>query len=679
MSNENNQSKPTPPVAAAAAERGHRRLWDLTRGERLRYGAAVASMTLGVMLTLIVPVVWLGAIDAIAGQLGAPGGDGPAATSPQSQDAQGPDRQGGDAQGGDAQGRDAQGRDAQGRDARGQGVQGLSGNRSQPVEAWFADLAAERGLRNTLLIAAGLGVLLTVLAGACHYLRGRWSAQSAERIVRRLRERLYGHLSELPCRELERLDTGDLVQRCTSDVETVKTFLSVQVVEIGRAALLLLCVLPLLVWLHPLMAAVSLALFPFIIALAVVFFRRIKTAFQAADEAEARMTSVLQENLTGIRVVRAFARQEFEQDKFAAANAEHRDLTARLIRLLGDYWAVSDGLCFMQLGAVFLTGGWLMSRGALSLGEFVAFQVLVTMVIWPVRQLGRLLTDSGKAVVSLGRLEEVLRIPEEDDGTQGQVAPPSVPLHGELELAGLGFAFEAQDEPVLDDVSLRVEPGQTLALLGPPGSGKSVLIQLLLRLYDGYAGSIRLDGRELSTLPRKDVRAQIGAVLAEPFLYSRTIADNVRVGWADAPEDALHQATSSAAIHEAVVGFRDGYETLVGERGVTLSGGQRQRLALARALLKDPAILVLDDALSAVDTHTEAHILEALRARRGRRTTIIISHRLSSVVHADQIVVLERGRVVQAGTHAELTAREGPYERLWRIQGALEATIGETA
>jgi ATP-binding cassette subfamily B protein len=520
------------------------------------------------------------------------------------------------------------------------------------------------------LLAAGCAIaLLTVIAAVCLYARGRWAALASEAIVRGLRGRLFEHLERLPCAYHDRADTGDLVQRCTSDVETVRVFLTAQVVEIGRTVLLVVTVLPILVWLDPWMTAVSLALFPPILIFAVLFFRRVQSLFLDVDRAEGEMTTVLQENLSGIRVVRAFARQEHECGKFGAKNALFRDRSERLIRFLGVYWGFSDFLCFAQSGVALLFGAWWVAEGRVTVGTLFAFLSYLGIIIWPVRHLGRVLTDTGKAIVALGRIREILEVPEESAVETGP--RPAAALRGTIEVQGLTFAH-AGGEPVLRRLDFRVEAGQTLALLGPPGSGKSTFVHLLLRLYDYEQGSIRLDGRELSTMDRSFVRSAVGVVLQEPFLYSKSIAANVKVGRADATHEQIVESATAACIHEAVAGFPGGYETLIGERGVTLSGGQRQRLAIARALLKDPAVLVLDDALSAVDTETEARILEALRRRQGRRTTILIAHRLSSVLHADRILVLDHGRIVQSGTHAELAEAAGPYRRLWQIQSDVE-------
>ncbi len=539
-----------------------------------------------------------------------------------------------------------------------------------PAPAWLMGPAAVTGL-HPLWVAAAVIVLLTALGGFFQYLRGRWSAVASEAIARRLRNRLYAHLEELPCTWHDGAETGDLVQRCSSDVETIRVFLSGQVVELGRIVLMTIVVLPMMIAMNGRMTLISVATFPFLILSAVWFFRRVKDLFKKTDEAEGKLTSVIQENLTGIRVVRAFARQKFEQQKFGERNAEFRDHSYRLVQLLGNYYALSDLVCMNQIGLVLILGCRYLVQKELSVGELFAFLTYVSMIIWPIRHLGRVLTDAGKAMVALGRIREVLNEEPESDL---DLAAGSETLPGEIEVRDLTFAYDG-GPPALSGVSFTVRPGETLALLGPPGSGKSTLVALLLRLYDYQEGSIRLDGVELRDLGRRFIRSRIGVVLQEPFLYSRTVGANVRVGRGTAEDEEVHAAARSAAIHESIEEFDDGYSTLVGERGVTLSGGQRQRLAIARALLKEPDILVLDDALSAVDTGTETEILGALRSREGRRTTILIAHRISSIHRADQILVLENGKIVQGGSHRELVAEEGPYQRLWRIQGTLEAEI----
>ena len=593
------------------------------RGYRLRYGLALASLVAATTLNYGVPLVGSATIDyAVAGK--ALGPDTPALI------------------------------------VRLLGL--LGGAANLRAHLWLAPLAM---------------VLLSALSGFFSYLKGRHASLASDGIARQLKDELYDHLNHLPARYHDRADTGDLVQRCTSDVETARQFLAAQVMEIGNALILAATALPLLLSLSVPMTLVSFSLIGPIILYGYIYFRQVKHYFKAVEEADGALTAVIQENLTGIRVVRAFARQEHERAKFAGPNALYRDRSIRLLRLMSWYWSISDFVAFSQIGLTLIVGAHWIVTGRLSVGMLFAFLSYLGIMLWPLRMMGRILTDLGKTSVALTRIREILTVAREP-APDGPARPQPGPLTGRIAVRDLHFHHAAAGLPAtgrgaLNGVSFDLHPGETLAILGPSGSGKSTLMHLLLRLYDYTEGSIQFDGRELSSLPRPWLRAQIGVVMQEPFLFSKTLRDNLRLGRGDAPDQEIEAAARAASIHETILSFEHGYNTLVGERGITLSGGQRQRVAIARAVLKRPPLLILDDAMSAIDAETEALILQALRERRGRATTLVIAHRLSTLAHADRVIVLDHGRIIQTGTHAELAAQDGLYRRLWQIQTNVEA------
>ena len=521
-----------------------------------------------------------------------------------------------------------------------------------------------------LWMAAGVGLFITAFGGLFLYARGRLAALASESIAKGIRERLYEKLQDVKLSFYDGEDTGDLVQRCSSDLETLRVFLASDIIEIGRAIMLIICVLPVLFIIHVPLALWSISLMPLLVIGAYIFFSRVKDVFLLTDESEGAMTATLQENLTGIRVVRAFARQDHEINKFGVRNATFRDNNRRLIKLMGIYWPVSDMIAMSQIGIVLFAGAHYVMQGSLTIGDLFIFLTCEGMVIWPVRQLGRVLTDSGKAVISLGRIDHICRAEAEEEG----FTPASGRALGGIRAENLSFAFD-DGKQILDGFSIDIEPGETLGIVGPPGSGKTSLIRCLLKLYPYQSGKLEIDGHEVATLNRLWLRRQIGVVLQDPFLYSRTLRENLSVGRAKASQAEIEQACREAAIYDSIMEFPEGFDERVGERGVTLSGGQRQRLALARALLKDSPVLVLDDSLSAIDTNTEQLILKALQKRKGRQTTLVIAHRLSSLAYVDRIAVIDQGRLVQLGSHEELSVVSGLYRRLCQIQGALDDQI----
>ncbi len=512
--------------------------------------------------------------------------------------------------------------------------------------------------RAALLI--GLGA---ITAGGFVHLRQRFAATAAQNIGRRLRSRIYDHVQRLPCREHERLESGDLLQRCSSDVDTVTLFLGEQIVMIGRAVAMLLVPLPLMFLIDWRMSLVSLVLVGPIAVFSYLFFNRMRSRFLDKEQAEARLTATVNENLNGIRVVRSFARQAFEVDRFEVCNREHRDRDNLLYRLMARFWSLSDALCFCQQGLVLGFGLWWMIQGSLEVGSLYFFISVVSMFLWPVRMLGRILAEFGKALVAAGRIEEILERPVESQ--------PEAPARVERLTGSVRFedvSISHGELPVLDGIRFSIAAGETVAIVGAAGSGKTTIVDLLLRLHDPDAGRIWFDDVPIANLDRGFVRSRIAAGMQQPFLYSKSIGENIAITQPELGGDPVEAAAMDACIHDSIHAFDQGYETRVGERGLTLSGGQRQRVAIARALVQNPDILVLDDALSAVDTRTERQILSAIRRRHGEQTTLIIAHRLSTIRQADRILVLERGRVAQQGTHEELIGQPGLYRRIWALQ-----------
>ena len=522
-------------------------------------------------------------------------------------------------------------------------------------------------LAKNLWICGLLLILLSALNGIFTFLKGKWTAMAAETTARNIRNNLYDHLQHVYYDYHVKAETGDLIQRCTSDVDTIRAFLAVQFVEIGRSLFMLTLALSIMLYLDIRMTLISMIVVPVIFVFAFVFFMRVKKAFQASDESEGRLSTVLQENLTGVRVVRAFARQEYEIDKFDVKNVEYRDLTYNLIKLLAGYWASSDLLCMLQIGTVLVFGSYWASVGRISLGTLVVFTTYEGMLLWPVRQMGRILTDLGKSTVSLKRIEEILEQPIEEPA-ENEAKPR---INGEIEFKNVTFGYD-EAKPVLKNVSFKVKAGQTVAILGPTGSGKTSLVHLLPRLYDFQEGSITIDGVDIRKIEKKWLRKNIGIVLQEPFLYSKSIIENIGLAKDNALEEEVYQAAQTAYVHNVIQEFDKGYETLVGERGVTLSGGQKQRVAIARTLILNSPVLVFDDSLSAVDTETDTAIRKSLKHRSKTATTFIISHRITTLSEADFIVVLDEGQVAQIGTHEELISKPGLYQRIWSLQNALE-------
>jgi len=516
-------------------------------------------------------------------------------------------------------------------------------------------------------------VTLAALEGGFTFLGSRTAARTAEGVTKRLRDYLFDHIQRLSFTYHDKMQTGELLARSTSDVEALRNFFADQAPGVGRIVSLFGINLAALIDLNWLLALLSIVVVPLIFLMAIYFFRRVSTAYEAYQDQEAVLSTTLQENLTGVRVVRAFARQDFERDKFECQNWEKFQRGRKMLRMHSLYWPISDTLCGFQMLACVLIGALRTMDSTISVGTYVAYVNMVLWTIWPMRNLGRLIVQMSSGLVSYSRVAEVMR--EEREPVDSGVYVPTSAVRGEIVFEHVGFAYNT-NQAVLQDINLRCMPGQVIALLGSTGSGKTTLVNLLPRFYEYTEGLLALDGVDLKSYPRHFLRQQIGIVEQEPFLFSRTIAENIAYGvHRQVSQTEIETAARAAAIHDDILTFPKGYETLVGEKGVMLSGGQKQRVAIARTLLKDPRILILDDSTSSVDTETEAAIREALELLMRGRSTFIIAHRIQSVMNADLILVMDKGRVVQRGTHAELMEQAGIYQSIYDLQARIEVEL----
>lgn len=533
------------------------------------------------------------------------------------------------------------------------------------------DLGGRDFLRQNLWIPALALILMNIVNGVFTFIKGRSSAIASENIARKLRNELYRHLQHLPFAYHVKAQAGELIQRCTSDVDTIRRFLAVQVMEVVNTVLMVVIAMSILLPRSVPITLYSLILVPPLFCFATWFFKMVHKSFEVADEADGVLNAVLQENLSGVRVVRAFGQQEREVEKFDRVNNDLRKKNLRLNELLAIYWGGGDAISMTQtlltlvVCIIYACNGWI------TVGTLIVFTSTLGMLLFPIRQLGRTLSDAGKAMVSMKRVQAILH--EEAEPDEPNALKPD--LHGDIVFDHVSFAYPDDNVPVLRDVSFTIPAGKTAAVLGGTGSGKSTMMYLLQRLYTPTSGKITIGGVDIQQIDRKYLRAHVGLILQEPFLYSKSIRENVGITAPEQEAERIEHAADIASASGFIAKADKGWETVVGERGVTLSGGQKQRIAIARTLLKDNNILIFDDSLSAVDTETDAQIRAALRHEQKDVTTLIISHRVTTLSQADLILVLENGQITQQGTHVELCSQPGLYQRINSIQNALEEEL----
>ena len=528
-------------------------------------------------------------------------------------------------------------------------------------------------LRNNLWLAAIVLVLVNVVVGLCIFFRGKLNSEISQQMSQDIRNDLYNNIQLWPYSTLSRSKAGDLIQRCTSDVEVVRQFFSGQLAEVVYAVSITVFANVVLFSINGSLAIYSLVTLPVLFIVSLLFFKSIQKFFTRFDETEDELTTVMQENLSNLRVVRAFNREKYEMDKFSIKNKELSKIDFELINHLGFQWGVGGSLSMAQVLLTTLIGIFFVINNQITIGQFSVFISYQSMIVYPVRSLARLLSNMGKMKVSIERLLEILNEKTEDIES-GKV----LDIKGDIKFSHVGFQYDDGTFPVLKDISFSVKPNETLAILGPTGSGKSTLVHLLTGLLDYTEGSITIDSVELKEIQKKCLRKNVGIVLQEPFLFSKTIYDNIKISRKDADKSKVYAAAKIASVHDVISEFSGGYDTLVGEKGVTLSGGQKQRIAIARTIINDCPILIFDDSLSAVDTQTDNEIRKAIKSLRKKCTTIIIAHRISSAQDADHIIVLENGRITQNGNHQQLVNQPGLYKRIYEIQTAMkEGDINE--
>lgn len=558
----------------------------------------------------------------------------------------------------------------------GVGISALARTGTYLLLGYFVDDVLVNDNSQFSIIQVALAFIgLSLIMGGFAFVSGALAGRTSEGIAKRVRDYVYDHIQHLTFTYHDQTNTGELVQRSTSDIDAIRRFYADQAIGIGRISLLFLVNFGALLWLDWRLALISVIVVPFTITLSVVFFGRVSKAYEKYQEQDAILSSRLQENLTGVRVVKAFARQGYEIDKFEIENWEKYLRGKRLLLMHSSYWPVSDILTGIQMLAGLAIGALMAINGAITVGQYLTYAGLLIWILWPIRNLGRLIVQMSSGLVSFDRVMKVVNEQREPLDTGDYL--PGGAVDGFIDFVDIGFAYsDAPETPVLEEINFSVKPGQVIALLGSTGSGKTTLANLLPRFYEYTEGKIQLDGVELKRYPRKFLRSQIGIVEQEPFLFSRTIRENITYGIdLEVPQEEVEEAAKAAAIHDSIMAFPDQYDTLVGEKGVTLSGGQKQRVAIARTIMKNPRILILDDATSSVDLETEADIRSALENLMENRTTFIIAHRIQSVMRADLIVVLDKGRIIQKGTHDQLLAQEGIYRKIFNIQTQIEAEL----
>ena len=553
-------------------------------------------------------------------------------------------------------------------------IDGQEGNFPQFILNFVERIGGFAYLGENLWILALAIIVVAMFKVVSQYAFRVNNTKAAETLVKSMRDRLFSHIERLPFSWHMVNRTGDIIQRCTSDIETTKNFLSEQLTSIFRIVILLVLSISFMLSMHLWLTLIALIPMPVIILYSVHFHKKVHEGFMACDENEGKLSAMAQENLTGVRVVRAFGQERAEIDKFLKQNDYYTSLWVNMGKILSQFWSTSDILSGIQVMLVVIFGAVFCVNEHLTPGEYIAFISYNAILVWPIRQLGRMISEMSKAGVSLERVAYILNSPIEQDEPDAIDAP----MDGDICFEHVNFAYENAPQ-MLHDITFTMKAGTTLGILGGTGSGKSTMMLLLDKLYllEENGGRITIGGTDIRKIRTEHLRRNIGMVLQEPFLFSRTIAENIGIVSPRLDMEAVRAAAAAAALDDSITSFASGYETMVGERGVTLSGGQKQRAAIARMLTQDVPIMIFDDSLSAVDTETDAKIRQAISQKFGKASVILISHRITTLSSADKILVLDKGRIVEEGTHEELKCGGGIYQKIYETQSGFQEVIAE--
>lgn len=518
--------------------------------------------------------------------------------------------------------------------------------------------------RNLWIMALAI-LAVELVRVAAQYTFRVTNTTASERLVKNMRDGLFKQIERMPFSWHMKNRTGDIIQRCTSDIDTLKNFVSEQLTSIFRIVILLVMSIAFMASMNLPLTLISLIPMPIMLIYSFMFHSRIGKGFALCDENEGKLSAMAQENLTGVRVVRAFGREKYEKERFEAHNEYYTGLWVRLAKIMSRFWSTSDILVGFQIMFIVVFGAVFCINGSMEPGEYIAFISYNSLLMWPVRQLGRMISEMSKAGVSVDRIRYIMESEPEKDKPDA-VEPE---MNGDIVFDRVSFAYDDCPE-MLHDISFTMKGGTTLGILGGTGSGKSTMMLLLDRLYDlpPECGKITIGGVDIADIKAEHLRKNIGIVLQEPYLFSRTIAENIGITDDNITLSEIREAARAACLDETVEGFTQGYDTFVGERGVTLSGGQKQRAAIARILTQNTPIMIFDDSLSAVDTETDEKIRRSLEERFGTSSIILISHRITTLSKADQILVLDGGRIAERGTHDELKRAGGIYQKIYEIQ-----------